>query len=230
MRDHRCPIFIFSSTCATFGNPHYVPIDENHPQNPINPYGSTKLMLERILDDYSHAYGIKHACLRYFNAAGADPQGLIGEDHDPETHLIPLILAAADKRRDNITVFGTDYPTPDGTCIRDYIHVVDLARAHILAYQHLQQGNTSFKCNLGTGEGYSVKQVITEAEKITGKSIPVIYGERRPGDPPELVANPVYACELLGWKAEFKDLAMIVHTAWNWMQGPNRGHYEKSAD
>jgi UDP-glucose-4-epimerase GalE len=230
MRAHQCPIFIFSSTCATFGNPQYVPIDENHPQNPINPYGSTKLMLERILDDYAHAYGIKHAYLRYFNAAGADPNGLIGEDHDPETHLIPLILMAADGRREHITLFGSDYPTPDGTCIRDYIHVVDLARAHILAYRHLLAGNISFKCNLGTGDGYSVKQVIAAAENITGKSIPVVYGERRPGDPPELEANPAYARELLGWEAEYKELAMIVQSAWNWMQGPNRGHYERSAD
>ena len=226
MRDHQCSIFIFSSTCATYGEPQYMPMDEQHPQNPINPYGASKVMLERILDDYAHAYGFKHACLRYFNAAGADSEGRIGEDHDPETHLIPLILDAADGRRENITVYGTDYSTEDGTCIRDYIHVEDIARAHILAYQYLADGQPTFKCNLGTGKGYSVKQVIGATEAVTGKSIPVVFGERRPGDPPELVANPAYAKELLGWEAEYQDLNRIVETAWNWMKGPKQGKFK----
>jgi UDP-glucose 4-epimerase len=226
MRDYQCGIFIFSSTCATFGNPQYIPIDEQHPQNPINPYGATKLMLERVLDDYAAAYGIRYACLRYFNAAGASPEGRLGEDHEPETHLIPLVLAAADGRRDNITIYGTDYATPDGTCIRDYIHVHDLARAHIFAYQYMANGHPPFKCNLGTGKGHSVKEVIEVAQQVTGKSIPVHYGKQRLGDPPELIADPTYARKLIAWEAEIKELESIVATAWNWMQGPNRGRYQ----
>ncbi|MCC5846603.1 MAG: UDP-glucose 4-epimerase GalE [Verrucomicrobia bacterium] len=225
MRDHGCRIFIFSSTCATYGNPEYVPIDEQHPQNPINPYGAGKLMLERVLADYSHAYGLKYAALRYFNASGCSLDGKIGEDHNPETHLIPLVLEAAAGVRPHITVFGTDYPTPDGSCIRDYIHVDDLARAHILAIDKLDAGADSFQCNLGTGIGHSVKELIAAAEQVTGKSIPVVYGERRPGDPPELVAAPAKAKELLGWEAEYKDLEMILKTAWAWSNGPRKGHF-----
>lgn len=225
MRDHGVNIFIFSSTCATYGNPQYVPIDEKHPQNPINPYGASKLMLERVLDDYSHAYGLKFAALRYFNAAGCSLDGLIGEDHNPETHLIPLVLEAAAGARPHITIFGTDYPTPDGTCIRDYIHVNDLARAHILAIDKLAEGSESFKCNLGTGIGHSVQELISVAERVTGKTIPVKVGDRREGDPPELVAAPAKARELLGWEAEYKDLDMILKTAWAWISGPRKGHY-----
>lgn len=225
MRAHGVKIFIFSSTCATYGNPQYVPIDENHPQNPINPYGASKLMLERVLADYAHAYDFKYAALRYFNASGCSLDGLIGEDHNPETHLIPLVLEAAAGTRPHITVFGTDYPTPDGSCIRDYIHVNDLARAHILAIDKLAEGADSFQCNLGTGIGISVKELISAAERVTGKTIPVVYGERRPGDPPELVAAPAKAKELLGWEAEYKDLEMILKTAWAWTDGPRKGHY-----
>ncbi len=225
MRDHGVNIFIFSSTCATYGNPHYLPIDENHPQNPINPYGASKLMLERVLADYHHAYGLRYAALRYFNASGCSMDGRIGEDHNPETHLIPLVLEAAAGTRPSITVFGTDYPTPDGTCIRDYIHVDDLARAHILAIDKLAAGTPSFQCNLGTGIGHSVKSLIEAAERVTGRSIPVQYGERRPGDPPELVAAPAKARELLGWEAQYKNLDMILQTAWAWISGPRKGHY-----
>jgi UDP-glucose-4-epimerase GalE len=225
MRAHGVEIFIFSSTCATYGNPEYVPIDEQHPQNPINPYGASKLMLERVLADYSHAYNLKYAALRYFNASGCSEDGKIGEDHNPETHLIPLVLEAAAGVREHITIFGTDYPTPDGSCIRDYIHVIDLARAHILAIDKLAAGADSFQCNLGTGIGISVKELISEAEKVTGKKIPVVIGERRPGDPPELVAAPNKAKELLGWEAEYKDLTKVLETAWAWTSGPKKGHF-----
>jgi len=225
MRAHGCGIFIFSSTCATYGNPVYVPIDEKHPQNPINPYGASKLMLERVLADYSHAYGLRYAALRYFNAAGCSLDGLIGEDHNPETHLIPLVLEAALGLRPHITVFGTDYPTPDGTGIRDYIHVDDLARAHILAIDKLASGTPSFQCNLGTGIGHSVKELIAAAEKVTGRRIPVEYSERRAGDPPELVAAPAKAKALLGWEAEYTDVSKVLETAWAWMTGPRGGRY-----
>lgn len=225
MRDHGVEIFIFSSTCATYGNPQYVPIDEQHPQNPINPYGASKLMLERVLADYSHAYGLKYAALRYFNAAGCSEDGKIGEDHNPETHLIPLVLEAAAGTRPEITIFGVDYDTPDGSCIRDYIHVNDLARAHILAISKLEAGAESFQCNLGTGIGHSVKSLIAAAEKVTGRSIPVKIGERRAGDPAELVAAPGRAKTLLGWEAEIKDLETILQTAWAWISGPRNGHY-----
>lgn len=225
MRAHAVEIFIFSSTCATYGNPQYVPIDENHPQNPINPYGASKRMLERVLADYSHAYGLKYAALRYFNASGCSLDGLIGEDHNPETHLIPLVLEAAAGTREHISIFGTDYPTPDGSCIRDYIHVNDLARAHILAIDKLAAGADSFQCNLGTGIGVSVKELIAAAERVTGKTIPVVMADRRAGDPPELVAAPAKAKELLGWEAEYKDLDKILETAWAWTNGPKKGHY-----
>lgn len=225
MRAHGVDVFIFSSTCATYGNPQYMPLDENHPQNPINPYGASKLMLERVLADYSHAYGLKYAALRYFNASGCSLDGKIGEDHNPETHLIPLVLEAAAGTREHITIFGEDYDTPDGSCIRDYIHVIDLARAHILAIDKLSEGADSFQCNLGTGIGVSVKELIATAEKVTGKKIPVVMGERRPGDPPELVAAPDKAKALLGWEAEYKDLTQILDTAWAWTNGPRGGHY-----
>ncbi|HEY8402656.1 MAG TPA: UDP-glucose 4-epimerase GalE [Cytophagaceae bacterium] len=225
MRKHQCNNFIFSSTCATYGNPVYTPIDENHPQNPINPYGQSKYMLELILKDYNKAYGLNYVFLRYFNASGASEDGVIGEDHDPETHLIPLILDAAKGERANITVFGTDYDTPDGTCIRDYIHILDLGKAHIKALEYLINGGKSIACNLGTGKGASVKEVITIAEEVTGKKIPVVYGERRPGDPSELVANPALAKQVLGWEAEYKDLKEIIKTAWAWANGPRKGRF-----
>lgn len=225
MRRHGCKIFIFSSTCATYGNPEYIPIDEKHRQEPINPYGMSKLMLERILMDYDHAYGIKSARLRYFNACGCAADASIGEDHDPETHLIPLVLMTLTGERENVTVFGTDYDTPDGTCIRDYIHVEDLARAHILAFKDLKKGGDSFSCNLGTGTGVSVKEIIDKAEKVTGQQIPVVYGDRRPGDPPELVGNPSLARERLGWKAEFTDVYDSIASSWKWMQQDHKGRY-----
>lgn len=223
-----CKKFIFSSTCATYGNPVYVPIDENHPQDPINPYGQSKLMLEKILKDYHKAYGLNYVFLRYFNASGAAADGLIGEDHNPETHLIPLIIEAGMGIRPEITVFGTDYDTPDGTGIRDYIHVLDLGEAHLLAYEHLAKGGKSIACNLGTGNGYSVKEVIDIVEEVTGLKVPVKYGDRRAGDPSRLVANPSYAKEALGWEAKYKDLRDTVKTAWKWHNGPNKGRYSSA--
>ena len=184
MQKHACKRFIFSSTCATYGNPVFMPMDESHPQNPVNPYGASKLMLERVLRDCETAFGLQSVFLRYFNASGCDLDGHIGEDHDPETHLIPRILMAIRGDIDAITVFGTDYATPDGTCIRDYIHVNDLAAAHALALTHLRNGGESTAVNLGTGRGFSVKEIIATAEKVTGTTVPVTYGPRRAGDPP----------------------------------------------
>ena len=210
--------FVFSSTCATYGNPVEIPITENHPQNPINPYGKGKLMVETVLKDYSDAYGLKYASLRYFNAAGADPDGEVGELHDPETHLIPLILDAACRRREDIKIFGTDYNTPDGTCIRDYIHVTDLAEAHILALEYLQNGGESDFFNLGNGNGFSVKEVIETAEKVTGRSIKAVETSRRAGDPPILVGSSDKAKKLLNWNPKYDELSTIIETAWNWHQ------------
>jgi UDP-glucose 4-epimerase len=210
--------FVFSSTCATYGNPEKVPIDEKHPQNPINPYGRTKRMIEEILDDYAAAYDLKYTSLRYFNAAGADPDGEIGEDHDPETHLIPLVLDVAAARRPFIKIFGTDYQTADGTCIRDYIHVTDLAEAHILALQRLMDGAESSCYNLGTGRGFSVLEVIERARQITGKDIRAENTGRRPGDPPVLIASNEKAVSELGWNPVYADLDDIIGTAWRWHQ------------
>lgn len=226
MRRHHCDVFIFSSTCATYGNPVYSPIDEAHPQNPINPYGYSKLVLERVLADYGNAYGLKSARLRYFNACGASPDRRIGEDHDPETHLIPLVLMAVKGEREAVTVFGTDYDTPDGTCIRDYIHVDDLARAHIAALDYLLDGGTSFYCNLGTGTGTSVREILDIAAQVTGTDVPVNFGQRREGDPPELVANPAMANNLLKWQADLTVQQAIAH-AWAWMNCPHGGRYER---
>jgi len=208
---------IFSSTCAVYGRVEKVPIDEDTVREPVNPYGVSKLFFEQALEAYDRAYGLRYASLRYFNAAGADDSGEIGELHDPETHLIPLALSAAAGTGPELHVFGSDYPTPDGTCVRDYIHVNDLASAHVKALEHLAAGKESFAVNLGTGTGASVQQVISSVEKVTGKRVPHKKVPRRAGDPPALVANPAKAQSLLQWKAE-RNLADIVATAWQWME------------
>ena len=208
---------IFSSTCAVYGEPAKVPIEENIPRQPVNPYGVSKLFFELALEAYDRAYDFRYASLRYFNAAGADESGEIGELHDPETHLIPLVLRAAAGDGPELHVFGDDYPTPDGTCIRDYIHVNDLADAHVKALEHLAAGKASFAVNVGTGTGASVREVISAAEKVSGKPVPHKIVPRRPGDPPALVANPAKAQSLLNWKAT-RGLNEIVSTAWKWEQ------------
>jgi UDP-glucose 4-epimerase len=210
---------IFSSTCATYGIPRTVPIDEGHPQHPINPYGETKLAFEHAMKWFRDAHGLNYLSLRYFNAAGADAAGDFGEDHEPESHLIPLVLGAAAGRREDARIFGTDYPTPDGTCLRDYIHVSDLARAHVVGMEKLMNGKVqSQPFNLGTGRGYSVREVIDAVRGVTGKDFQVREVARRPGDPPELVAAVGKAKDFLGWTAQESDLEHIVHTAWNWMR------------
>ncbi len=218
MREAKVNRFIFSSTCATYGEPKEVPIPESHPQQPINPYGASKVMVERILQDYSNAFGLKYVALRYFNAAGADESGEIGEDHNPETHLIPLVLDAALGRRNHITIYGTDYETPDGTCIRDYIHVSDLADAHVLGLKYLENGGASDVFNLGNGNGFSVREVIETARRITGKEIRVVEGARRAGDPAKLIGSAEKAKQVLGWKPKFNQLETIIATAWKWHQ------------
>jgi len=227
MQRHGCKRFIFSSTCATYGNPVQVPMNEDHPQSPVNPYGASKWMLERVLRDCDTAWGLKSVFLRYFNASGCDPEGRIGEDHDPETHLIPRILMAATGEIENITVFGTDYPTPDGTCIRDYIHVCDLASAHAKALDYLRAGGATTPVNLGTGRGFSVKEIIETAQAVTGKTIPVSYGPRRAGDPPELICDAAKAKAVLGWVAQHTDPRSHIEAAWKWMTGPLKGRYPR---
>jgi UDP-arabinose 4-epimerase len=217
-RDHKISSFVFSSSCATYGIPHNFPINEKHAQNPINPYGATKLMVERMLADFGVAHDLQSVSLRYFNAAGADPDGDIGESHDPETHLIPLVLDAAAGTKPMITIFGSDYDTPDGTCIRDYVHVTDLADAHVLALQALEQGMSTTAFNLGNGQGFSVQQLIDVAGRITGKKIPVEKGSRRVGDPARLVGDASKAAECICWNPKFPDLDQIISTAWNWHQ------------
>jgi UDP-glucose-4-epimerase GalE len=202
-----------------------MPMDESHPQNPVNPYGASKWMLERILRDCGTAFGLRSVFLRYFNASGCDLEGRIGEDHDPETHLIPRILMAIRGDIGSLTVFGTDYPTPDGTCIRDYIHVSDLAAAHSKALDYLRAGGETTAVNLGTGRGFSVREIIATAEEVTGGKVPVEYGPRRAGDPPELICNPAKAREVLGWEAQFKDPRSHIQAAWNWMCQPHGGRY-----
>jgi UDP-glucose-4-epimerase GalE len=223
MRRHQVGRIVFSSTCATYGIPQQVPITEDEPQKPINPYGATKLAVERALADYAAAYGWGYAALRYFNAAGANPDGTIGEDHDPETHLIPLVIQAAMGQRPAIEVFGTDYPTPDGTCVRDYIHVDDLAEAHLRALEALKPGKY-VRCNLGTGRGYSVREVIRVTEEVTGKTVPVKEGPRRAGDPPVLVASSEKARQELGWQPRYTELRPIIETAWNWHRKHPQGY------
>lgn len=216
MVKHQVKHFIFSSTAAVFGEPEYVPIDEVHAKQPLNPYGRSKWMVEQVLADYERAYGIKSVCLRYFNAAGADPSGLLGERHEPETHLIPLVLQALSGRRPQISVFGRDYDTPDGTCIRDYIHIVDLCTAHLLALQKLIATDESMRFNLGNGEGFSVQQVIAAAERVTGRKIKIIEGPRREGDPARLVADATLAKKMLDWQPVYTDLDTIITHAWQW--------------
>ena len=223
MRRYGISRFVFSSTCAIYGTPSQVPITEDCVQSPINPYGCTKLAVERALRDYAVAYGWSVAILRYFNAAGASRDGSLGEDHDPETHLIPLVIQAALGRRPGIEIFGTDYRTPDGTCVRDYVHVEDLADAHVRALQRVTPGRPLI-CNLGTGRGYSVREVIATVEEVTGRWVPVREGERRPDDPPVLVASGQRARELLGWEPRYTDLQVIVRTALNWYRRHPQGY------
>lgn len=225
MRRHDCRQFILSSTAATYGDPITVPMDESHPRRPINPYGWSKYMLEQILADCESAWGLRSAALRYFNAAGASEDGVIGEDHRPETHLIPRVLMAVTGEIEKITVFGEDYPTPDGTCLRDYIHVLDLASAHVAALQYLREGGASLRCNLGTGHGCSVRDIITLTGSVTGRKVPVDFGPRRVGDPPSLVADPSLAKTALGWQAAHPDPRFMIETAWRWLTGPRGGRY-----
>jgi UDP-glucose 4-epimerase len=215
--DSRVRKFIFSSTAAVYGTPEKSPITENSPRQPVNPYGATKLTLENALEAYGRAYSLRYVCFRYFNAAGADESGKIGENHDPETHLIPLILQAIQGKRAALEIFGDDYPTPDGTCIRDYIHVNDLAEAHVLGLEYLSKGESG-AMNLGTGKGYSVHEVVAAVEKVTGHKVPTHIGPRRAGDPAELVADPSLAEKLLNWKAK-RSLEEIVASAWKWAGG-----------
>ncbi|MDQ3039085.1 MAG: UDP-glucose 4-epimerase GalE [Pseudomonadota bacterium] len=216
MRTRGVGALVFSSTAAIFGDPDYVPIDEAHPKRPINPYGRSKWMFEQMLEDYDRAYGLKSVCLRYFNAAGADPGGDVGECHEPETHLIPLLLQVASGRRSHIDVHGDDYATPDGTCIRDYVHVEDLCTAHLLALRRLLDGGGSARFNLGNGNGASVNEVIEAVRRVTGHPVPVVIGERRAGDPPMLVADASAARQLLGWSPRYSELDTIIEHAWAW--------------
>jgi UDP-glucose 4-epimerase len=214
--------FIFSSTCATYGEPQYVPIDEKHPQSPTSPYGWSKFMVERALADYDAAYNLKYVALRYFNACGAS--GGCGEDHNPETHLIPLVLFAAQGKRESISIFGDDYPTPDGTAVRDYIHISDLSQAHLLALEHLRKGGDSEFINLGNGSGYSVREVVEAARKITGKKIETKIAPRRAGDPSRLVADAAKAREVLGWNPKFPEIERVIESAWAWHSANPEGY------
>ncbi len=214
---------VFSSTCATYGNPEQLPIPENHPQNPINPYGMTKLMVEAILSDFDRAYDLRSVRFRYFNAAGADPAGRLGEDHSPETHLIPLVLLTALGQRESISIFGTDYDTPDGTCIRDYIHVTDLAQAHVQGLEYLLAGGSTEVFNLGNGSGFSVREVISAGEAVSGRVIPVVESPRRPGDPAALIGSATKAKQILGWKPEYPEIEVIMKHAWQWHQKRHSG-------
>lgn len=226
MREADVTRLVFSSTTATYGEPDVVPIPETTPQHPINPYGFTKLVIEQALADYAAAYGLGYAALRYFNAAGARPDGTIGEDHDPETHIIPIVLQVALGQRDKITIFGDDYPTLDGTCVRDYIHVDDLADAHLRALQALQPG-TGLCLNLGTGRGTSVREIVEACRQVTGHPIPETMGQRRAGDPPELIADARLAGQVLGWQPRYTEAAEIIETAWRWHRTHPQGYATK---
>ena len=229
MRATNVKRMVFSSTCATYGVPDVVPISEKTPQNPVNPYGFTKLVIERALEDYAHAYGFGFAALRYFNAAGASPLGGIGEDHDPESHLIPNVLRVALGQRKQISIFGNDWPTPDGSCVRDYIHVDDLSSAHLAAVERIELGK-GLKVNLGTGNGFSVKQIIETCREITGHEIPAVDGDRRPGDPPALVADASLASEVLGWEPEYHTPHSIIETAWKWHRANPIGYRKVTSE
>jgi UDP-glucose-4-epimerase GalE len=224
MREAGCREIVFSSTCATYGEPLEIPITEAHPQNPINPYGRTKLHIEHMLQDYERAYDFHVAALRYFNAAGASVDGHLGEDHDPETHLIPLVLQVALGQREEIAIYGEDYDTPDGTCIRDYIHIEDLADAHLRALVRLQAGETWLTCNLGTGRGYSVREVVETARCVTGHSIPARAVARRPGDPARLISGGTRARDLLSWVPRRSSLEDIIRDAWQFAQQHPNGY------
>lgn len=223
MKEHGVNKIVFSSTAATYGEPRNNPIQESDPTLPTNPYGETKLAIEKMLHWCDQAYGIHFVALRYFNAAGADPNGRIGEDHHPETHLIPLILQVALGQRESITIFGQDYPTPDGTCVRDYVHVLDLAQAHYLALNQLRKTQKSGIYNLGNGQGFSVSEVIEAARRVTGHLIPARLGERRAGDPAVLIASSQLAQEELGWVPQWNRLEQILQTAWNWHKNHPQG-------
>lgn len=216
MLEHDVKMMIFSSSAATFGEPQIVPIPEDHPKNPTNPYGRSKLMLEEILREYERAYGLRAISLRYFNASGADPSGEIGEDHNPEHHLIPIVLQVALGQREQVSIYGTDWPTKDGTCIRDYVHVSDLAQAHLLALDALRNGCQTTEYNLGNGNGYTVMEVVRTAENVTGREIKTVNADRRPGDPAVLVASSEKIVNELGWKPKYPDLETIIETAWKW--------------
>ena len=226
MLAHKVPYLVFSSTAATFGEPEYVPIDEAHPQNPTNPYGESKLIVEKMLKWCDLAHGLKFCALRYFNVAGAWHDGSIGEDHRPESHLIPLILQVAQGKREQLSLFGTDYPTKDGTCIRDYIHVTDLAQAHILALDYLMKGGDNNIFNLGNGVGFTVQEVIDVARSVTGHPIPARIAPRRAGDPAQLIASSEKAMKVLGWQPKYNDLPTIVASAWAWHKSHPHGFEE----
>lgn len=221
----RCQVnrLVFSSTTATYGEPDRIPISEDTPQLPINPYGFSKFVVERAMADYAHAYGLSYAALRYFNAAGASPSGMIGEDHRPESHIIPLVLQVALGQREEIVIFGDDFPTADGTCIRDYVHVDDLAQAHLLALDRLQPGK-GICVNLGNGTGFSVLEIIEACRRVTGHAIPQTIGPRRAGDPPKLIADASRARRDLGWKPQYTEIESIIQTAWNWHSSHPNGY------
>lgn len=224
MMEENIKKFVFSSTCATYGEPKTLPITENLPQSPVSPYGQTKLDIEKALLSFAHAYGLSFAAFRYFNAAGAAEDGSIGEDHTPETHLIPVVIEAAMGKRAAVKIFGTDYPTPDGTCLRDYVHVDDLSRAHIASFEKLTQPGSTHFYNLGTGTPFSVRQIINAVEKVTGLKVPVVEAERRPGDPPALYANSEKAQKELNWKIKYTEPESIIQTAWNWHKAHPNGY------
>jgi UDP-arabinose 4-epimerase len=223
MREHGVGRFVFSSSAAVYGTPQALPLTESHPLRPINPYGESKRAVENALRGFQHEHGLRHVSLRYFNAAGADPQGEIGEAHDPATHLIPLVLQAAMGKRPALEVYGGDYPTKDGTCVRDYVHVSDLADAHVLALDYLAAGGEPRSMNVGTGRGWTVKEVIAAAEKVSGKRVPVVMAPRRAGDPAGLVADPGLAAQTLGWKPRFAEIEQQIEHAWRWLKGFSGG-------